>query len=388
MKGAAVVAHGGGPTAVLNASLAGVIAEAHRHPEITTLLGAKAGAEGLIGGEFYDLFQVAESELPAIERAPGSVLGSTRRKLTPDDFEQMLAGFKKHDVRYLFYTGGNGSMGTALEFQKYALGYGHELRVMGIPKTIDNDIHGTDHTPGYASCARFFAYAARDTGADNRALATPIMIIEVLGRNVGWVVAATALARHHEDDAPHLIYMPENRLPIDKLCADVERVYRRLGRCVVTVCEGQTDENGGWYGADLASPVGTRGQLPSNLGHTIARMVWAKTGLRTRCERPGLVGRAASQLVSEVDREESRRCGETAVQRAVEGETGYMVSIERVSDSGAPYESRMGMVPLSEAASRERLFPREWILDGSIAEGFCEWASPIVGEVGALPRLK
>ena len=386
MKGTAVVAHGGGPTAVLNASLAGLIAEAMQHPEITSLLGARSGAKGILEEDFYDLSTLSAGQLTEIERAPGSVLGSSRRKLDSADFERMLRMFQRREIRFLFYTGGNGSMGTARDIQRFAEAAGYEMRVIGIPKTIDNDLGGTDHTPGYASCARFFAYAARDTGEDNRSLATPIMLIEVLGRNVGWVVAATSLARHHDDDPPHLIYLPENRLSADKLCTDVERVYRKLGRCVVTVCEGQTDEKGEWYGADLGSAPGARDPLPSNLGHVLARTIWSRTGLRTRCEKPGLVGRASSMLASTVDRDESRRCGEAAVRAAIAGQTGMMVGIRRFSDS--PYESIMDLVPLEQVAHAERPFPKEWILDGDVAPEFAKWAAPIVGPVPPLPRLE
>lgn len=386
MKATAIVAHGGGPTAVLNASLAGIIAESRNHPEIGQLLGARHGAHGLVGEEFYDLSSMPASTLRQVEHAPGSVLGSSRRNITPDDFDRMLAMFRRREVRYLLYTGGNGSMGTARDLDAHARAAGYEMHVIGVPKTIDNDLGGTDHTPGYASCARFFAYAARDTGEDNRSLATPIMFLEVLGRNVGWVVAATSLARKHEDDPPHLIYMPENRLSADKLCADVERVYRRLGRCVVAVCEGQTDEHGTWFNADLGSAPGARDPLPANLGHMLSRIVWSRTGLRTRCERPGLVGRAASQLASTVDRDESRRCGEAAVRAATSGRSGLMVAIERLSND--PYVAAMKLVPLDEVANAERPFPREWILDGDIAPDFRTWAEPIVGEVPALPRLE
>ena len=381
MRGKAILAHGGGPTAVLNASLAGVIDECRRRE--VALAGARFGAAGLLTEDLIDLTDTPGSQ---VECAPGSALGSSRHKLETPDFERILDICRRRDVRFLFYTGGNGSMATALELDRCARAAGSDLRVIGIPKTIDNDLDGTDHSPGYASCARFFACAVRDAGEDNRALATPVMFIETLGRNAGWVVAATGLARHGENDPPHLIYFPENRLSADRLCADVEDVYRRLGRVVVAVCEGQPDQDGGWFGADLGSLPGARDPLPANLGHVLSRMVWSRTGLRSRCEKPGLIARASSTCVSKIDRTESRRCGEAAVRAAVEGHTGKMVSIRRVRTE--PYEAVMELVSLEEVAGRERLFPREWMDGTDVSQGFRDWARPITGDIDPLPRLE
>jgi 6-phosphofructokinase 1 len=204
---AAVVAHGGGPTTVLNASLAGVVAGCVR-TGIGPVYGARFGANGLVSGEFVELPSDA-TILQRLAAAPGSAIGSSRRKLEPEDYQKTFENLHSRGIAHLFYTGGNGSMETALRLHRFARDSGSDVRVVGVPKTIDNDIGVTDHTPGYASCARFFAHVVRDVGEDNRALPPPIQVIEVLGRNVGWVVAATALARQYEDDAPHLIYVPE-----------------------------------------------------------------------------------------------------------------------------------------------------------------------------------
>jgi 6-phosphofructokinase len=381
LRGAAIVAHGGGPTPVLNASLAGVIAEWRKHEAITTLYGARFGATGLLGEDFADLSACDDETIESIRVAPGSVIGSSRRNIEAAGYERMLAVLKLRNVRYLFYTGGNGSMDTAMRIDHFAREAGYELRVIGIPKTIDNDLVETDHTPGYASCGRFFAHAARDIGADNRALPPPIEILEVLGRNVGWVVAATALARHREDDPPHLIYFPECGVSADRLCADVERVYRRFGRCMLAVCEGQKDEKGGWFGAELGSAPGARDPLPGNMGHVLAKLVWSRTGLRTRAEKPGLFGRSCAALVSEVDRAESWNCGVAAVRAAIDGQSGKMVAIRRVA--GAGYASETFVTPLDRVAGKERQFPREWMnKEGNdVTPEFIEWARPLVGEV-------
>jgi 6-phosphofructokinase len=377
LRGAAVVAHGGGPTPVLNASLAGVIAECRRHPEITALFGARFGAKGLLADDFIDLSDLDEGAIEEVRVAPGSAVGTSRLNIQPTDYERMLDSLKRRDVRFLFYTGGNGSMDTAMRIAQFA----PELRVIGIPKTIDNDLVETDHTPGYASCGRFFAHAARDIGADNRALSPPIEILEVLGRNVGWVVAATALARHHEDDGPHLIYFPECGVSAGQICADVERVYRRIGRCMIAVCEGQTDEQGGWFGAELITMPGARDPLPANMGQVLARMVWSNTGLRTRAEKPGLLGRSCAALVSEVDRRESWECGVAAVRAALEGRTGEMVAIRR--------DLPMALVPLELVARKERQFPKEWMNAerNDVTRDFIDWARPLIGEVRPHVRL-
>ncbi len=387
MRGAAIVAHGGGPTPVLNASLAGVISAAGRHSSITSLYGAQFGLTGLLEGHFYDLFAIPGATLKQIRTAPGSVLGSSRRPLDSEDIERAFEVFRANDVRYFFYTGGNGSMETALRLHRHARETGYDLNVIGVPKTIDNDLVETDHTPGYASCGRFFAHCVRDIGADNRALPSPICLVEVLGRNVGWVVASTAHARAEEDDPPNLIYFPEHGISADQLCADVESVYRRIGRCVVAVCEGQTDERGGWFGAELVTAPGVRDQLPANMGQVLARLIWSRTGVRARAEKPGLLGRTGQALASELDREESWRCGEAAVHAAVAGESGKMVSISRIP--GEQYESEMVLVPLEAVARIERKFPTEWMNDAhnDVRPEFLDWSRPIIGEVKAHPRL-
>lgn len=387
MSGAAVVAHGGGPTPVLNASLAGVIAEARRHATITGLFGAEFGLTGLIANRFFDLGALPLEHVEAIRIAPGSVLGSSRRALSSVDDEQIFETFRKRNVRYFFYTGGNGSMDTAMRFDNLARASGYELHVIGIPKTIDNDLEGTDHTPGHGSCARFFAHAVRDIGSDNCALPSPVCVVETLGRNVGWVVAGTAHARRREDDPPHLIYFPECGISAEQLCADVEAVYRRLGRCVVAVCEGQTDERGGWFGADLITAPGARDALPANMGHLLATFIWAKTGLRARAEKPGLLGRSCQALASEVDRDESFQCGKAAVEAAVNGETGKMVSIVRAP--GDRYHAEFSLVPLETVARRERKFPSEWMNEArnDVSSAYVEWSRPLVGELDAHFRL-
>ena len=369
----AVIAHGGGPTAVLNASLAGVIDTARGR--FDTLYGARFGMEGILADDLADLLAISPETARAASETPGSVIGSSRRALNAADYERLFNTFRARDIRVLFYTGGNGSMDTALSIARCARSVGYELQVIGIPKTIDNDLLVTDHAPGYASTAHFFACAARDAGVDNRSLRSPVCVLETLSRNTGWIVAAPALARIEPDDAPHLIYFPERHLSLERIAADVESVYQRLGRVVVAVCEGQLDENGSPFGADVDRRGSAVYQLASNLGHTLARGITEKTGLRARAEKPGLIGRSCGPFAREPDRREAYECGRAAVLAALAGETDVMVALHR--------DSTTFLTPLDTVARQERSLPQEWIAaDGNnVTAEFLEYARPLIGEI-------
>lgn len=383
----ALIAHGGGPTSVINASLTGLIEESRLHRAFAKLYGARFGIRGILEENFTELLGQDQKLVQAIAQAPGSVLGSSRFKLSDEDYGRILEIFRMHEIHCFFYTGGNGSMDTALEVSRRANAAGYDMQVIGIPKTIDNDLCITDHTPGYASTAHFFAIAAREVGEDNRSLPPPISVLEVLGRNAGWVVAATALARSHENDAPHLIYFPERRVSLDQVASDTERVYSRLGRVVIAVCEGQLDETGSPFGADVDRAGSAIHRLASNLGHTLARLISTKLGLRARAEKPGIFGRCCGPLASELDRQEAGECGRTAGRAAVQGESGVMVAIRR--DCQVPYRSSTFLTPLESVARTERLLPPEWINEAGndVRPEFIDYASPLVPPVKAYARL-
>jgi 6-phosphofructokinase len=387
LRGNAAIAHGGGPTAVLNSSLAGVCDAWRRHRENDRLFGAIFGIRGLLENHFVDLTSLSTERLNEAARAPGSLIGSSRQALNDDDYAAILRVFEERDVHCFFYTGGNGSMDTALRLSRIARERGANLQVIGIPKTIDNDLAVTDHTPGYPSAARFFIHAARDVGLDNRALPTPICILETLGRNTGWITAATALARSHPDAAPHLIYFPERPVSLDRIAADVERVYRQIGRVVIAVCEGQLDETGQPFGADVDRPESAVHRLASNLGHTLASALARKTGLRARAEKPGLMGRSCAPLASDFDRAEAFACGRAAVEAAILGQTEKMVTLRRVSNE--PYECTTALTELDRVARFERALPPEWISPegNDVAGGFREYLAPLVGKLDAFPPL-
>ncbi|HEY3836821.1 MAG TPA: diphosphate--fructose-6-phosphate 1-phosphotransferase [Bryobacteraceae bacterium] len=380
-NGNAAIAHGGGPTSVLNSSLAGVCDAWSRYREGDKLWGAKSGLKGILQNDFVDLTGMPDDQVRNFARAPGSIIGSSRQALTDKDYTTILRVFRERAIHTFFYTGGNGSMETALAIAQKARGDGLELQVIGIPKTIDNDLAVTDHTPGFPSAARFFIHAARDIGLDNRALPSPVCVLEVLGRNVGWIAAATALARVDADDAPHLVYFPERPVSLDRIAADVERVHKKIGRVVIAVCEGQMDDKGTPFGADVDRPESSVHRLASNLGHTLAQELTKKTGLRARAEKPGLLGRSCAELASDVDRKEAFLCGRAAVQAAFNGETEKMVTLVRTSRE--PYECETGLADLSKVARTEKPFPKEWISNeaNDVGKGFRDYLLPLVGKL-------
>ncbi len=387
MKGKAVVGQSGGPTAVINSSLVGVVQEALKHSEIEAIYGAINGIKGVLEEEFVDLGQEPAEVLEGLRRTPGAALGSIRYKVKEGDYERILQVFKAHNIRYFFYIGGNDSMDTAMKLDSLAKETGYELRVIGIPKTIDNDLAYTDHCPGYGSAARFVAMAVRDSGWDTRAMRvnSPVKIVEIMGRNAGWLAGAAALAKEREDDPPHLIYVPERPLSKDKLLRDVEEAYRRYGYVVIALSEGLVNEKGEPFGGEFApKEVDAFGHvLKGGASDAAASLIKAELGLSTRIDKPNYLYRSFSLAVSEVDREEAYEVGKAAVLAALAGETGKMVTLIR--EPGPVYRSTTGLVELEKVANVERYLPDDFINgDGNfVTEAFIEYARPLIG--GDLP---
>lgn len=377
----ALVVHGGGPTAVLNASLAGIIEAWTNVPGKGALFGARFGVDGLVAGDWVELSGANAAAVRALRTAPGSAIGSSRVKLGNAAAARLLAELRLKRVDCLFYTGGNGSMGTAWMLAQLAEREHPELRVIGVPKTVDNDLMVTDHSPGFGSAARFYALATRDIGEDNRALRSPVTVVEAIGRNAGWVAGATALARQSPDDAPHLIYLPERPPTIEMICQDVARRVERLGRAVVVACEGLRDPDGNPFGAALDRAGIAQHELARNLGHVLAEGISAMTGLRARSEKPGLLGRSCSFAVSAVDAEESYLCGRAAVEAALAGSGGVMVALRRVSSD--PYGCETFLTPLATVANAERPVPDGWIAacGADVTPEFVEYVRPLVSPI-------
>ncbi len=377
-----VIAQGGGPTAVINASLYGIVSEAAaRLGESARIWGARGGIAGVLKSRWLDLRQPGRRLWEGIKVAPGSALGSCRKMLSSEEAEQAVRILRENEARYFFYIGGNDSMDTALKMSQAARSLGYELYVAGIPKTIDNDLPATDHCPGFGSAARYIAQSAVDLGVDIRSLPTPVSVLEVMGRNAGWLTAATVLARQDPDDAPHLIYVPEAPLSAARFLRDVKSVYERQGWVVAAVSEGVKDEAGrSWGVARGAAAVDGFGHaLPGDVATTLAGLVTRELGLRARSEKPGLCGRASALLASEVDRREAEQVGRFAFRHASEGNTGFMATIRRESDH--PYAAGYGAAPLEEVANLERPLPLEYLNAerNGIEAKYIAYVAPLAG---------
>jgi 6-phosphofructokinase 1 len=388
LKGNLVVGQAGGPTAVINSSLAGVIQEARRHQAIAGIYGAAHGIEGVLKEEFYDLGREPLATVKALRRTPSAILGSCRRKLTTAEYERVLSVFRAHNVRYFIYIGGNDSADTAHQVSALARDRGYELRVMGVPKTIDNDLPFMDHTPGYGSAARFLAVATMDAGRDSEAMRTvdKVKILEVMGRNAGWLAAATALGRRTLGDAPHLIYFPEKPLVEEHFLSDISAVYREHGYAVAVVASGVRGPSGqelvATGGAMFTDSFGHR-QL-GGVGQHLTQLVVDNLGLKARYEKPGSIQRMFISCVSSVDAREAYLVGKMAVRRAVQGGDDAMVTILR--EPGTEYRISIGQCPLSAIANAERRMPPEYINEtgNHVTAAFVSYALPLIG--GPLPE--
>lgn len=383
-SGNAVIAQGGGPTAVINASLWGAAAGLMaRLAATSSILGARGGINGVLAGDWIDLRRPKPELWERVRLSPGAALGSCRRMLTPEEAAQAVEHLRSFNVRYFVCIGGNDSMDTALKMAQAAAQSGYELFVAGIPKTVDNDLPHTDHCPGFGSAARYFAQSTIDLGVDIRTLPTPVSVLEVMGRNAGWLTAATLVARASPDDAPHLIYVPEVPLSGERFLHDVEAMYRRRGWVVAAVSEGVTDERGQRWGERRGAAVDGFGHhLPGDAAATLAGLVTAELKLRARSEKPGLCGRASGLLVSGVDREEAEAVARFAVARAVQGRSGFMAAIVR--DDTPSYTVHYDAVPLAQVANVERRLPGEFILGNDIADSYRRYVEPLIG--GPLQR--
>lgn len=390
-QGAALIAQGGGPTPVINNSVYGVHRELRRHfQDSATIWGAQRGILGLLEDRLFDLYLVSDDTWSDIARSPGSILRSCRKKLSDEESDKVIRILKDKDIRYFFYIGGNDSMDTAFKLSTAAASLDYELFVAGIPKTIDNDLPKTDHCPGYGSAARFIAQSFIDLGNDVFSLPTPVSIMEVMGRNTGWLTASSILARKRPDDAPHLIYLPEFPFSKERFIADVQAVVEQQGWAVVSVCEGLKDESGNPIGLQREQTArdGFGHPMQGDVSSALAGLIRNETGLRARSEKPGLCGRSSALLRSTVDATEAHEVGKEAARRTLEGETNFMVTIER--KPGATYQVEYGAVALSQVANVERLLPASFVTEerNNVREDFREYVEPLIG--GCLqhyPRL-
>ncbi len=389
LKGNALFAQSGGPTAVINSSIAGAITEAQKHKDITNMYGSINGVLGVLNENFIDLNKESKKNIELLSVTPSSALGSSRHKLkNAEDFDKLLNVLKAHNIRYFFVAGGNDSMDTANKVHELAVKEKYELRVMGLPKTVDNDLPVTDHCPGYGSVARWLALAVRDAGLDTEAIYTSdtIKVIETMGRNAGWITASTALARQRDNDAPHLILLPEIPFNQDKFITEVEKVYSKLGYVVITCCEGLKDENGEYLTASKRNidmdKFGHK-QL-GGVGETLVSIIAEKLKIKARCDKPGTIQRVSGIAQSSTDRAEAYLSGTMAVKHAVEGKSGYMVTLVR--EANEPYKCGTGLSELVNIANKERKVPKEFIAASGtwVTKEFLKYVTPLIG--GSLPE--
>ncbi len=387
IKDNALVIQSGGCTPVFNRSLAGVVREALESENFGEVYGARYGLEGLLRDDLINLDRGSKAAWARISRTPGAALGSTRRKLRSEDIAPILEVLSKNNVRYMFIIGGNDSAETGHRLSTDAGQAGQRLVVMNVPKTIDNDLVLTDHSPGYGSAARFVALATMGAGRDAEAMgiAAPITIIEVMGRDAGWLAASSVLAKRDERDAPHLICVPEFPVDEDRFLAKVEDAYRRYGFAVAVVAEntrGASGVLGGdqepWYIDDFGHPYF------DGAGRYLAGLVSRHMNVRARYEKPGTIQRSMMACISRTDAHEAEMAGRAAVRYALEGHTDQMVTLVR--ETGEEYTCSTGLAPLADVAGRVRAMPEEYLEPSNyfVAPSFVDYTLPLIG--GSLPQ--
>jgi 6-phosphofructokinase 1 len=403
LVGNLLVAQSGGPTAVINASLAGVIQEAGRHECIEEIFGGANGILGVLEEELVDINDEKAKVIEGLKYTPAAALGTCRYKIDfkkkPDqaakDMDRLFEVFQAHNIRYFFYIGGNDSQDTAHKIHEQAIARGYEMRVNGVPKTIDNDLPHTDHCPGYGSVIKYNGATVMEVAIDIGAMATnggSCCVIEVMGRSAGWIAAGTVLAKRSASEAPHIILVPEIPLNEAAFVARVKETIDRLKCCVVVVGEGLKNAAGEEIAADKSRVDAFGHPVLSGAAEHLGDLVQAKLNVKTRTVKLGYAQRAAAHLASATDSAEAAACGEAAVRAAVEGKSGFMVKIVRLQT--APYKWTTGLQPLQDIANVEHLVPRDWLTeDGFLPnEKFIEYARPLIeGEVkfpveGGLPK--
>lgn len=390
LTGKAVIAMGGGPTAVINQSLVGAVLQARQYPHITHFYGAFRGVQGLVEEELVDLSQATRHNLEMVARTPGAGIRSTRDKPDREYCKRIFEVCKAHGIHYFFYVGGNDSAETCRIVNQFAKEEGYELRVMHIPKTIDNDLRVTDHCPGYGSAAKFVAQAFSGVNLDNRSL-PGVYVGVVMGRHAGFLTAASVLARKYPDDGPHLIYLPERSFDDEEFIASVEAVYSKFGRAVIAVSEGIQDADGTPVAAKLAENIerDSHGNVQLSgtgaLGDALKELVKEKLAIkRVRADTFGYLQRSFLGCVSEVDANEAREVGERAVQIAAWHDVDGSVVIERVGD----YSVRYALAKLEDVAKDAKSMPDSFIEGvNNVTVEFKNYARPLLGKIPVYERI-
>lgn len=390
--GACIFGQSGGPTAVINASAYGVIRAALDAEEITKVYGAAHGIKGVLEDKLYVMDEEDPNELKLLLNTPSSELGSCRYKIAdPEadetDYKRILEIFKKYNVRYFFYNGGNDSMDTCNKISRYMESVGYECRVMGVPKTIDNDLFGTDHCPGFASAAKYIATSCMEINKDARVYDNGmITVVEIMGRHAGWLAASAALAAEF-GSGPDLIYLPECDFDMDKFLADIDRIYKANGKVLVAVSEGIHYADGRFVSEAKTSATDGFGHAQlGGLASMLADIIKQHTGAKVRGIELSLLQRCGAHLASATDVNEAFSAGKEAVEQAVKGVTGQMVAFKREYVDGK-YTCKMELLPLSSVANFEKKVPMEWINEeqNGLKHEFIDYVLPLIQGEPELP---
>lgn len=391
LKGNCLVAQSGGPTSVINASACGVIQEAFKSGEIDKVYGALHGVAGILNEDLFLFNEEAPEEIELMKVTPASALGSCRYKLksieaSEKDYRRIIDVFEAHNIRYFFYIGGNDSMDTANKVSQYAVKVGYELRSVGVPKTIDNDLPITDHTPGFGSAAKFIATSIKEVGLDARVYDYPtVTICELMGRNAGWITASSALAKEFEDDAPHFIYLPEVPFSFEKFGRDVKAALEKYNYAVIAFSEGIKMEDGR-YVSEMEDPDAVKDAFGhvqlGGASEVLERYVMQNICKKVRTVNYSSIQRCAAHWASLTDNEESFMCGQMAVRYAIEGHTGKMVGMVR--GKGKDYTCETQLIDLDDVANQEKKIPMDWINaeQNFVEQPFIDYVRPLIeGEV-------
>ena len=393
LRGACIIGQSGGPTSVINASALGVIETALKSDLITQVLGAEHGIKGVLNDRLFDMGLEDPEELALLKYTPSSALGSCRYKIAdPEvddtDYKRILEVFKKHNVRYFFYNGGNDSMDTCNKISKYMQSVGYECRVRGVPKTIDNDLWGTDHCPGFASAAKYIATSMMEIYQDAHVYDTGmIAVVEIMGRHAGWLAGASALASAY-GAGPDLIYLPETDFDMNDFIEDVKRVYEKTGSCIVAVSEGIHYADGSFVSeAKTAATDGFGHAQLGGLAAILSDILKKETGAKVRGIELNLLQRCGAHLASQTDIDESYLAGRVAVESAVHGITDQMIGFAREMVNGK-YRCQTKLIPLSDVANTEKKVPRNWInaTANGVEAPFIHYVLPLIQGEPTLPK--
>lgn len=356
-------AQSGGPTSAINSSLAGIFTEAMKQPEIDTVYGSINGIEGVLGDEFVDLGKILTSDydIDLLMKTPSTVLGSCRFKLKDpreddSDYRKAAENLTKRGVKAFFYIGGNDSMDTVMKLNKWFKENGVDIKVIGVPKTIDNDVAETDHTPGFGSAAKYVAASLQEIIRDSRVYSIPsVTIVEIMGREAGWLAASSCVLRANGEPAPHMIYLPEADFSADKFISDIREAQKRYKAVIIAVSEGISIGEG--FSSELTDAFGHK--YLSGVGKYLEKIVGDNIGCKVRSIELNVMQRCSSHIASLTDITEAREIGEAAVRAAVSGESGVMMIFHRISNN--PYRVEIVTSSVDGVANKERLFPAEWI---------------------------